>query len=113
MDYIPKLLGLISAILLALGLTETSQAPAPPPTTTSTTVVTTTTVEPSPTTTANSNGRESAHNRCGQWWGLAQSRRLGNRRHAHIGLRYVARIQVRPNTTQHHPSTLTALPTSG
>ena len=100
MEYITKLLGLTSAILLALGLTETSQAPTPPTTSTSTTVVTTTTVEPTPTTTANSNGRDSAHNRCGQWWGLAQD--IGWEAKDMPTLDYIMWRESRCDPTQHN-----------
>lgn len=69
MEYAARFLGAASVALLALGMTDTPQATAPV-TTSTTVVVSSTTVEPTPTTTAND--EDSAHARCGQWWGLAQ-----------------------------------------
>ena len=99
MEYVPRILGLISVTLLALGITDRAEVSAPQTTTTtSTTVVTTTTVEPTPTTTANAG--DSAHNRCGQWWGLAQE--MGWSAEEMPTLDYVMWRESRCDPTQHN-----------
>ena len=79
MDFVPRLLAVMSAALFVLGFESaggsTDRQPAPSTTVTVAAGVTSfspaaTTTIAAPTTTAND--EDSAHARCGQWWGLAQ-----------------------------------------
>jgi len=100
MDFIPRLLGAISVVLFAIGITDRNSASAPVtiPTTSVVVITTTTTIEPAPTHTANDGIPPTS--RCGMWWGLATQ--LGWHADSMPTLDYVMWRESRCDPTQHN-----------
>jgi len=100
MDFIPRLLGAISVVLFAIGITDRNSASAPVtiPTTSVVVITTTTTIEPAPTHAANDSIPPTS--RCGMWWGLATQ--LGWHADSMPTLDYVMWRESRCDPTQHN-----------